>query len=76
VGFRWWTRGVAEELGVGGMVRNLADGSVEVRARGVSTTLDRFADKLREGPRFARVERVEEIDAEPLEAPNAFRIEL
>lgn len=76
VGFRWWTRGVAEELGVGGAVRNLADGSVEVRASGDSETLDRLADKLREGPRFARVERVEEIDTEPLEEPSAFRIEL
>ena len=74
VGFRWWTRGVAEELGVGGSVRNLADGSVEVRAVGPEDALDHFEERLRLGPRLARVDRVERIEADPI-ADAGFRIE-
>ncbi len=34
VGFRWWTRARALELGLAGRARNLADGRVEVVAEG------------------------------------------
>lgn len=34
VGFRWWTRARALELGLVGFARNLADGRVEVIAEG------------------------------------------
>jgi len=34
VGFRWWTRSRALELGVVGHARNLRDGRVEVNAQG------------------------------------------
>lgn len=34
VGFRWWTRARALELGLVGHARNLADGRVEVVAQG------------------------------------------
>jgi acylphosphatase len=34
VGFRWWTRRTAVELGLAGSATNLADGRVEVIAEG------------------------------------------
>jgi len=58
VGFRWWTHRVAEELGLVGDVRNLPDGSVEVRAAGALEALDALERALREGPPSSRVERV------------------
>jgi|DewCreStandDraft_2_1066082.scaffolds.fasta_scaffold00329_27 acylphosphatase len=67
VGFRWWTRAQARALGVAGSVRNLPDGSVEVRAQGSADALDRLRQLLHRGPPAARVERVEEfpIPVEP-----------
>ena len=75
VGFRWWTRKTAESLGVTGTVKNLADGSVEVMARADEATMERFADKLSEGPTTARVERVEDVPAEVPSDLESFQIE-
>lgn len=75
VGFRWWTRRTAERLGVVGTVRNLSDGSVRVMARAQREALDRFADKLRNGPPMAKVESVEEVTCRLPDGIDAFRIE-
>lgn len=56
VGFRWFTRRTAGELDVRGAVRNRSDGSVEVHAEGPGDILDRFEERLRQGPRGARVD--------------------
>ncbi|MDQ2758079.1 MAG: acylphosphatase [Actinomycetota bacterium] len=40
VGFRWWTRSRALELGLVGHARNLSDGRVEVVAQGPGPALD------------------------------------
>ena len=55
VGFRWWVRKRAEELGLDGTVRNLSDGSVEVRARGAKDAMEQLAELLCEGPAAAAV---------------------
>lgn len=60
VGFRWATARQAEALGLRGGVRNCRDGSVEVAAEGPPVALERLGRWLRDGPRGARVERVEE----------------
>ena len=60
VGYRWWARGVARRLGVSGTVRNLPDGSVEVRASGSDDALARLRDELRKGPPDATVTSVRE----------------
>lgn len=49
VGFRWWTRSRALELGLRGTVTNLADGRVEVVAEGGEPALRALLDLLR-GP--------------------------
>ena len=76
VGFRWWTRGVAEELGLAGSVRNLPDGSVEVRARGGLDELAALEARLGQGPRFSRVDRVERFEVDVIESDTEFRIAL
>lgn len=42
VGFRWWVRARALELGLVGYARNLSDGRVEVLAQGRRDALDAF----------------------------------
>jgi acylphosphatase len=49
VGFRWWTRTTARELGLVGTVTNLPDGRVEVVAEGPEASCRRLLDALR-GP--------------------------
>lgn len=46
VGFRWWTRARALELGLAGYARNLPDGRVEVVAQGPREDVERFVDLL------------------------------
>jgi acylphosphatase len=74
VGFRWWTRATAAELGLRGTVRNARDGTVEVDASGEAHRLDRLEARLHEGPPGARVEavRCEEPGRDPL--PAGFEI--
>lgn len=54
VGFRWWTRSRALELGLAGYARNLADGRVEVCAQGPLADLERLETLLFEEPSQAR----------------------
>ena len=61
VGFRWWTAKRAEELGIAGTVRNLADGSVEVMLVGEPDAVKQMRLDLEDGPRFARVDGIAEI---------------
>jgi len=63
VGFRWWTRARALELGLSGAATNLADGRVEVVAEGPEPACRQLLALLPEGP--GRVEFVAERWAEP-----------
>jgi len=51
----------AERLELGGYVRNLPDGSVEVVSRGADEALATMEQRLRRGPPAARVESVEPL---------------
>jgi acylphosphatase len=62
VGFRWFVWREAERLGLRGIARNLADGSVEVVADGGETALRELERSLTRGPAMARVDRVEKCD--------------
>ncbi|MGH3009654.1 MAG: acylphosphatase [Gaiellaceae bacterium] len=73
VGFRYTVRREASRRGLAGWVRNQADGTVEAVFEGEAediAALVRFCD---EGPRGARVERVEAVREEP-EGLSDFRI--
>ena len=75
VGFRWFVEREAHILGIAGWVRNNADSSVEVLAMGTRDQLAGLRSRLREGPRAARVDDVEESDANPVAGLTNFRIE-
>ena len=49
----------AGKLGLGGWVRNCYDGSVEVEAQGERGKVARLISALKQGPRYADVERVD-----------------
>lgn len=60
VGFRWWVRRTASELGLTGWVMNADDErAVQVVAEGGSAQLDELDRRLWRGPDGSRVETVE-----------------
>ncbi|MGA8313305.1 MAG: acylphosphatase [Terriglobales bacterium] len=75
VGFRWFVEREAHVLGIAGWVRNNADGSVEVLAIGSREQLLGLQSRLRAGPRAARVDDVEELEAKLIAGLTTFRIE-
>lgn len=60
VGFRWFTRSAARELGVVGRVRNLPDGGVEIEAVAPRGVLGHLKERVLEGPPGARVSGLDE----------------
>ncbi|MCK5430625.1 MAG: acylphosphatase [Anaerolineales bacterium] len=70
VGFRFYVRRIARELGLNGYVRNAPNGvAVQVRAEGERDKLDQLLKLLQIGPRSSRVDR---LASEWLEYKNAF----
>jgi acylphosphatase len=61
VSFRSSTKYRAEELGISGWVRNLADGRVEAVFEGIKENVDKMVEWCRKGPEYARVAGVESI---------------
>lgn len=59
VGFRYFIQRKARQLGLRGWVRNNDDGTVELVAEGARPELERLMMAAEEGPRMARVQRVE-----------------
>lgn len=64
VGYRFWTKERAEELGLTGWVQNEPDGTVKVLLQGDNSQIEKMLKQLKSGPAFARVEQVssEEVD--------------
>ena len=75
VGFRWWTRRTAEELGLAGWVRNDADGSVVVHASGSADALGLLEAALLRGPMGSRVDRVGSLAPDGSVQGGGFQIE-
>ena len=65
VGFRWWTRARALELGLVGEARNLPDRRVAVVVEGDRQACQRLLDALRGPDAPGRVDRVVEQWGEP-----------
>ena len=60
--FRAWTRGIANELGLRGTVRNRTDGSVEAQVLGSPGAVSSFESRLWEGPLGSAVDSVEPLE--------------
>jgi acylphosphatase len=71
--FRESVRRRAETAGVAGWVRNNRDGTVEAVFEGAPDAVDRLVELVHEGPRGARVDRVDVFDEEP-EGLSGFRV--
>jgi acylphosphatase len=64
IGFRAWAEVTALELGVEGWVRNCRDGSVEAVLAGSEEVVLTMIEACRQGPPGARVEAIDQRDAE------------
>ncbi len=71
VWFRESTRRRAQELGVSGWVRNLADGRVEVDFVGSRASVEAAIEFVRTGPPHAQVGAVEGFEIEPASGAEA-----
>jgi acylphosphatase len=59
VGFRAFVIRHAGDAGLSGTVRNEPDGSVETVLEGPRPDVERMVELLRQGPTYARVERID-----------------
>lgn len=59
VGFRWFTREKARNLGLTGYVRNLPNGNVEIWAEGEQQDINDLIHLLRQGPSWSQVTDLE-----------------
>lgn len=73
VGFRMTARRVAGRFPVTGIVRNLADGTVELVARGSSVEIERFLGALAE-TMAGYITEAAETEPGPEEIPARFEI--
>lgn len=71
--FRDTVRRMAEQRGLAGWARNNPDGTFEAVFEGDAEAVERLVEFCREGPRGARVERVEVFDEAP-EGASGFAV--
>jgi acylphosphatase len=74
VGFRWWTRARALEIGLRGYAGNLDDGRVQVVAEGSRGQCERLLTLLRSGDTPGRVEGAAEMWGEARGGYGTFEI--
>ena len=75
VGYRFFAQRAAARHQVVGYVKNLSDGRVEALVEGSPTQVEAFKHDLAAGPRFSRVDDVEELNLDPTGTYSSFRIE-
>jgi acylphosphatase len=74
VGFRWWARESARRLGLRGLIRNEADGSVFIEVEGDADAMGQFRRLLETGPPGAVVHGMREETTGPGDLPSRFEI--
>ncbi len=73
VGFRWNMQMIAQGLDIGGWIRNLDNGDVDMEVEGEEEDLNLYLKKMLEGNRFIRVDdyAVKEL---PVKDERRFRV--
>ena len=74
VGFRYSARHEAEKLDLAGLARNEEDESVYIEAEGDEDNLKAFLDWCKQGPWFAKVDRIKEDWSDNLKEYSSFEI--
>lgn len=75
VGFREFTRTIAQRLGIAGWVRNRDDGAVEVAAAGNPSQIETLLAAVRRGPSGGNVQEVRTLPVDEKEImPKPFVI--
>lgn len=59
VGFRWFVKQNADQLGINGYVKNRYDGNVEIQAEGEKSAIETLIQQLKKGPTFAKVHDID-----------------
>lgn len=72
--FRASTRKRARKWGLDGYVKNMPDGTVHIEAEGPKEKLEKLLAFAREGPRLARVDKVEKSYSDPKDEFQGFRV--
>ena len=75
VGFRFFLKKIADDLGICGAAHNQQDGSVYIEAEALPDTLQSFVDKCRQGPASAEIKELYALEGE-LKNYHDFRIAL
>jgi len=75
VGFRWWSRARAVELGLRGTARNLADGAVEIIAVGSQESCRALLEAVRGGQAPGVVRSVTETWSPPERSWSRFGVD-
>ena len=76
IGYRVWTEYTALERGVQGWVRNRRDGTVEALFAGPAEAVAAMIEACRQGPPGARVDAIDQREADPSELALRRRGEL
>lgn len=75
VGYRYFVQRAAAKHQVRGYVRNLEDGRVESLAEGNAKAVEEFKHDLLAGPRYSKVDHLEELVVDPSGRYPTFKIE-
>lgn len=73
--FRAETQKIAESLSLSGVTKNLDDGTVEVVAEGEEENLKKLIQWAEQGPKLAKVEKMDIIWNQPSGQYSEFRVE-
>jgi acylphosphatase/archaellum component FlaC len=74
VGFRRYALDLAQDLGLGGYVKNLEDGSIELLVQGQKESIERFLEALKKPPPPTSIREVMEAKLEPTLEIRTFKI--
>jgi acylphosphatase len=75
VGFRYWARNKAAELGLTGSATNLPDGRVSIVAQGPREKCQRLLDSLRGAEPPGAVTRIQQTWTDPQQAAAGFNVD-